>query len=104
MLNLGILISGGGTTLQNLADLMNKQELDAKITVVIASNPTCYGITRAKNLNLPIHIITRKQSASLEDFSTKIVHTLRQYHVDLTLMAGFLSLWTIPQELTGRVL
>jgi formyltetrahydrofolate-dependent phosphoribosylglycinamide formyltransferase len=99
-LRLGILISGGGTTLENLATVIDKGELDATIAVVIASNPTCAGIEKAKRRNLPVHIITRKESASLEDFSNRIAQTLRDHKVDLALMAGFLSLWQIPPDLT----
>ncbi|HUO07735.1 MAG TPA: phosphoribosylglycinamide formyltransferase [Phycisphaerae bacterium] len=103
-LRLGILISGGGTTLQNLADVIARKELDAQIACVIASNPTCKGIQRAQNLHLPVHIITRKDSGSLEAFSERIAHILRHHSVDLALMAGFLSLWQIPDDFAGRVL
>jgi phosphoribosylglycinamide formyltransferase-1 len=102
--NLGILISGGGTTLQNLADLISRNQLDARIAVVIASNSHCYGVERARKLNLPLHIITRKDLLTLKDFSQKIASVLRQHNVDLTLMAGFLALWRIPPDFTGRVL
>jgi phosphoribosylglycinamide formyltransferase-1 len=101
---LGILISGGGTTLQNLADRIAAGTLDASIAVVIASNPSCYGITRAKNLGLPVEVITRKAAGSLEAFSQQIAAALRTHNVDLALMAGFLSLWTIPHDFANRVM
>jgi phosphoribosylglycinamide formyltransferase 1 len=103
-LRLAILISGSGTTLQNIADAIARQELDAQIVSVIASNPNCFGITRAKNLNLPITVISRKQAGSLEQFSQQIADNLRHHNVDLALMAGFLSLWTIPEDFAGKVL
>jgi phosphoribosylglycinamide formyltransferase-1 len=103
-INLGVLISGGGTTLQNLADNISAGKLPAKITCVIASNPTCQGIARAQKLNLPLFIITRKDFGSLEDFSNRIAHTLRHHSVHLALMAGFLSLWNIPDDFHGRVM
>lgn len=103
-LRLGVLISGGGTTLQNLAEVIAKGELDAEIACVIASNAACFGIERAKRLNLPVHVITRKTAGTLEAFSDGIADTLRRYSVDLALMAGFLSLWTIPADFEGRVL
>jgi phosphoribosylglycinamide formyltransferase-1 len=101
---LGILISGGGTTLQNLADRIAAGALDASIAVVIASNPSCYGITRAQNLGLPVEIITRKAAGSLDAFSRQIAAALRTHNVDLALMAGFLSLWTIPPDFSNRVM
>jgi formyltetrahydrofolate-dependent phosphoribosylglycinamide formyltransferase len=101
---LGILISGGGTTLQNIAEQIAAKKLDAAIGIVIASNPACFGIARAKNLGLPLVVITRKDAGSLQAFSDQIAATLRQYHVDLALMAGFLSLWTIPPDFHNRVM
>jgi|SRR5271170_4124611 len=103
-LRLGILISGGGTTLQNLAETIARGELPAAIACVIAGNPTCYGIERAKNLRLPLYIVTRKETGSLEAFSEKLAHVLRHQGVELALMAGFLSLWQIPEDFVGRVM
>lgn len=101
---LGILISGGGTTLQNVAEQIGAGKLDASIGIVIASNPTCFGITRARNLELPVVVITRKDAGSLEAFSDKIAAALRHHRIDLALMAGFLSLWTIPPDFRNRVM
>ncbi len=101
---LAILLSGSGTTLQNIADTIARGDLHARISLVIASNSTCFGIQRAKNLRLPVEIFTRKTSASLEDFSARITAALQAHHVDLVCMAGFLSLWTIPHALQNRVL
>jgi len=103
-LRLGVMISGGGTTMLNLADKIAKGELPATIAVVIASNHHCAGIERARKLNLPVVIITRKESGSLENFSAKIAATLREHKVDLAVMAGYLSLWTIPDDYVGRVM
>jgi phosphoribosylglycinamide formyltransferase-1 len=103
-LRLGILLSGGGTTLENLATVIAKGELNAQIVCVIASNSHCFGIERARKLNLPVHIITRKAEGSDERFSRQIAQTLRDHQVDLVLMAGFLSLWQIPPDFAGRVM
>lgn len=103
-LRLGVLVSGGGTTLQNLAEVIARGELPAVIACVIASNPTCFGIQRANNLGLPVQLITRKEAGSLEALSQQIADTLRGHDVDLALMAGFLSLWTIPPDFAGRVM
>jgi phosphoribosylglycinamide formyltransferase-1 len=103
-LRLGILLSGGGTTLQNLAEVIARGEIHAKIACVIASNTTCYGIERATNLQLPLYVITRKDCGTLEAFSERVAHILRHHSINLALMAGFLSLWQIPDDFAGRVL
>ena len=101
---LGVLISGGGTTLQNLAEQIVAGKLNATIALVIASNDQCHGIERARNMGLPIEVITRQQCGTLEAFSERIAAALRARGVDLALMAGFLSLWQIPDDFHGRVM
>jgi formyltetrahydrofolate-dependent phosphoribosylglycinamide formyltransferase len=90
--------------MQNLAEVIARRELDAEIVCCIASNSRCYGIERARKLGIPVAIIPRKEFAGVEDFSAKIAQTLREYRVDLALMAGFLSLWTIPEDYWGKVM
>ena len=51
-LRLGVLVSGGGTTMENLAACIGRGELDAEIVCCIASNTHCYGIERARRLGL----------------------------------------------------
>ena len=101
---LGVLISGGGTTLQNIAECIGRGELQAQIVGVIASNERCLGIERAKRLGLRVQVITRKEAGTLDEFSRRIAARLREDHVDLALLTGFLSLWTIPADLMGRVM
>ena len=103
-LRLGILVSGGGTTMQNLAENIARGELDARIVCCIASNRHCFAIQRAKNLHIPLEIITPKDAGTIDEFSCRITDCLRRHHADLALMAGFLSLWRIPQDLRGRVM
>ncbi len=103
-LPLGVLLSGGGTTLQNIADAIEREELNARIVCVIASNDHCFGIERAKKLRLPVFVIARKKFETLEAFSEAIAEKLREHGVELALMAGYLSLWKIPGDFLGRVM
>ena len=51
MLNVVVLVSGGGTNLQALIDAQNRGEITGgKITRVISSKPGAYALTRAENL------------------------------------------------------
>ena len=101
---LGVLISSGGTTLENLAEVIGRGELEAEIVCVIASNGHCFGIERARKLGLAVEVITRKDAGSLGEFSARIARALRGKRVELALMAGFLSLWEIPADFAGRVM
>jgi len=104
-LRLGVLISGGGTTLQNLAEGIRDGTLNATIAAVISSNPHAYGLQRAAKLGLPACTITRKEcGGDVPAFSARLVAELQEKRVDLVVMAGFLSLWHIPPEFHGRVM
>jgi formyltetrahydrofolate-dependent phosphoribosylglycinamide formyltransferase len=103
-LRLGVLVSGGGTTMQNIAETIARGELDAEIVCCIASNARCLGIERARRLHIPLEVITPKESGTEAEFSRRIAESLRGHRVDLALMAGFLALWEIPTDLSGRVM
>jgi phosphoribosylglycinamide formyltransferase-1 len=101
---LAVLISGGGTTLMNLAEKIRAGHLAARICVVVASRPDCDGINRAAELNLGCHVIQRKSFASADEFSAAIFAQCRAEQVDLIICGGFLALLKIPGDFTGRVI
>lgn len=101
---LGVLISGGGRTMLNIQDEINKGNLNAEIAVVISSRATVKGVDRAKEMGLPLEIIRRKDFADIEEFSNSIYHVLKKAQVDLVIQAGWLCLWHIPAEYENRVM
>lgn len=103
-INLGVLLSGSGRTLQNFIDLIGKDELPARIQVVISSKPGVAGIERARQHNIPAFVINRQEFKSTEDFSQAITRKLAEYPIDLITMAGFIHLYKIPPEYEGRVM
>jgi formyltetrahydrofolate-dependent phosphoribosylglycinamide formyltransferase len=103
-IRLAVLISAGGTTLQNLIDKIRARELAAHIVQVVSSNPDVAGVERAWRAGLPVGIVTRKDAGSREEFSQRIFDFCRRAEADLVCMAGFLHLVTIPSDFTNRVL
>jgi formyltetrahydrofolate-dependent phosphoribosylglycinamide formyltransferase len=104
MLNLAILISGSGTTLQNLIDKINDKTLNANIQIVISSAPDTHGIERAEQNNIPAAIVQRKGYNNSEIFSNTIINEIEKHSVDLIILAGFLHLFKIPDKYIGRVM
>jgi len=45
-INLAVLLSGGGTTLQNLLDRMDAGSLAARVSVVVSSRADAFGLER----------------------------------------------------------
>lgn len=103
-IKLAVLISGGGTTLQNLAEVIGRSELCARVVTVISSNPGAYGLARAANLGVQTHIVCRKDHATTSEFSDVVFGRVRDAGTDLVCLAGFLSLLVIPDDFRGRVI
>ncbi len=107
-LKLAVLISGGGRTMQNIAEAIARGELDAKINLVVASNDTpggaaAKGIERAHALKLPTMVVPRKSYATVADFSQHLFGLVRDANCNMVALAGWLSLLEIPDDFAHRV-
>src|SRR4051812_46879132 len=103
-IRLAILLSAGGTSLQNLIDRIADKSLNAEIGLVVSNNRDAYGLTRAANAGIPTMVINRKEAGSREEFSRRIFEGCRAAGADLVCMAGFLQLIHIPDDFSGRVM
>ncbi|GAX62792.1 folate-dependent phosphoribosylglycinamide formyltransferase PurN [Candidatus Scalindua japonica] len=103
-INLAVLVSGSGTTLQNLIDKIVNNTLNAIIRIVVSSSPDVYGIKRAEQNGIPAAIVHYKDYNQSETFSNKIIEEIEKYPVDLIILAGFLHLFKIPDAYTGKVM
>lgn len=103
-IRLAVLISGGGTTLQNFIDRIADGRMQAEIAIVIASNPAAGGGDRARAAGLPVEVIRSDGHASVEDFSKAIFNRCRAADVDLAALGGFLKLLKIPADFACRVM
>lgn len=93
---LGVLLSGGGRSLQNLIDRIAAGTLDAEIAVVISDRDDAGGIERAARAGVA-HAVLRDVSATFDE--------LRAHDVDLVCLAGYLRLLApIPEDFARRVI
>jgi len=92
MKNIAVFVSGGGTNLQAVIDTLKLGKItNGKISLVLSSKDDVYAITRAKNNNLPVEIVRRKEYPDEKVFSQKIIEKMKLYEIDLIILAGFLS-------------
>ena len=62
MVNIAVLVSGGGTNLQALIDAEQAGKIPhGKITLVLASNPKAYALERAAKAGIPTTVVSRKE-------------------------------------------
>lgn len=93
-LRLGVLLSGGGRTLQNLVDRIAEGSLDAEIRCVI-SDREAGGLERGRKAGIPAYVEAEAQ----RQFAL-----LAEHGVELVCLAGYLRLVRIPPRWHGRVL
>ena len=89
---LGVLASGRGTNLQSIINAIETGQIKARIGVVITDKPEAKAFKRAQEANIQAVCIDRKKCSSKEDFEQKLVAALREYGVNLVVLAGFMRL------------
>ncbi|MBC8108045.1 MAG: phosphoribosylglycinamide formyltransferase [Anaerolineae bacterium] len=103
-INLAVLISGSGSTLQNLIDHIAARTLNAQIVTVIASRPDLPGIQRAIDAKLPYTIVDRRSFADVSTFSAKVFELIDSSGADLICCAGWLCLLDIPARYENKIM
>jgi formyltetrahydrofolate-dependent phosphoribosylglycinamide formyltransferase len=101
---LGVLLSGGGRTLQNLIDRIADGSLSARIEGVVSSHPGVQGLERARKAGIPAATVDYKAHADVDGFSAAVSAALEAWPIDLVVMAGFIRRWVFPPKWHGRVL
>jgi formyltetrahydrofolate-dependent phosphoribosylglycinamide formyltransferase len=101
---LAVLVSGGGTTVANLAEKIASGDLEAELAVAICSNPASHEKLKARKLDIPTHLVSRKDHTDTAAFSDAIFRIIRDADVDFVCLAGFLCLIKIPDDFAYRVL
>lgn len=96
-IRLAVLISGGGTTLQNLIDRIGDGRLAARIAGVVSSRADVRGVERAQQAGLGVVVSDRRRPEAVWD-------AVRQFGPDLVCLAGWLHLLPIPADFRHRVL
>lgn len=93
MVNVAVLVSGGGTNLQALLDAEKEGKYrNAHIALVVASKPGVYALERAANAGVESVVVSRKDFASAEEFNDAMLNTLKEHGIGAVVLAGYLSM------------
>lgn len=91
MLNIAVLVSGGGTNLQAILDSIEKGYLDkVRVSLVLSSREGVYALERAANAGIETVVLEKKNYKSIEAYDAALMEALKPYAIDLVVMAGFL--------------
>lgn len=93
MLNIGVLVSGGGTNLQALIDAWQSGIIKSgRIVTVVSDREGTYALKRAAKAGIDGNTILKKNYPSKSDFDKALVGYLKSKDVDIVVLAGFLSI------------
>ena len=91
--NIAVLVSGGGTNLQALIDAEESGIIKSgKIKLVISNNSNAYALVRADKAGIRTAVVLKKELGSLEAFENKIIELLEEEHIEMIVLAGFMSI------------
>ncbi len=93
MIQIAVFVSGGGTNLQALIDAEQAGRIHSgRLALVVASKPGVYALERAEKAGIPSVVVSRKDCAGQAEFEAKILAALEEHHIDMIVLAGFLSI------------
>ena len=93
MIQIAVFVSGGGTNLQALIDAEQAGRIHSgHLALVVASKPGVYALERAEKVGIPSVVVSRKDCAGQAEFEEKILAALDAHHIDMIVLAGFLSI------------
>jgi len=99
---IAVLISGGGTTLQNLLQRQQAGGLQASIELVISSSATAKGNDHAERAGIPVHVKPWQRDYAKP--SAEVFDLCRQAGVGLVVCGGFIKRLQIPADFENRVM
>ena len=93
MVRIGVLVSGGGTNLQQLIDAQAAGKLGGGgIVSVISSKPEVFALERARRAWIEAVTLSRKEYPDVETYSQALIAALKERQVELVVLSGFLTI------------
>lgn len=101
MLNVVVMVSGGGTNLQAIIDAVHSGKItNTRIAGVISNNQNAYALTRAEENGIAAQCISPKQFSDRTEFNRALLDVVDAMEPDLIVLAGFLIV--IPPEMIRK--
>lgn len=109
MLNIAVLVSGGGTNLQALLNAKAAGKLpSAELCLVVSSSAKAGAgaIARAEAAGVPVRVVARAAFACADGFDKALLAELTACSIDVVVLAGFLCILgqTVLAAYPGRIL
>ena len=107
MLNIAVLVSGGGTNLQAIIDAVESGKItNTKIGMVFSNNRNAFALERAKKHGIRAEVLVPKEFENRDAFNEAFYELLVSANPDLIVLAGCLVV--IPEKIvkafSGRII
>jgi formyltetrahydrofolate-dependent phosphoribosylglycinamide formyltransferase len=101
-LRVAVLLSGEGTSLENLCERIDDGSVPAEVVLVISSKEGAGGLRRAARRGIPAVAVPRKAFPDAKAFNDALHAELAKHPVDLVALLGFLSIFELRGAWAGR--
>jgi formyltetrahydrofolate-dependent phosphoribosylglycinamide formyltransferase len=101
---LALLASGGGRSLENLAEVIARGELAAELALVVTDRPAIGALERSARLGIASLVLPCADLGGAAGFAQRVFAELDARRVTLCVLAGFLRLLKVPPHWSGRVI
>lgn len=91
-LKLAVLASGRGSNFKAILENIQKGQVDASVQIVISNNSKAGVFEIARNNHIPTMHLSHRQFETQEAFDEKLLAVLREYGINLIVLAGYMKL------------
>ena len=89
---LAVLVSGRGSNLQAIIDSIEREELDASISIVISNTRDAMALQRAKEHEIKTILIDPAKHIDSKEYDKALTDKLKEYSIDLICLAGYMRI------------
>lgn len=89
---IAVFASGGGTNLQAVMDACRDGRTPGEVALVVYNRKKAYARVRAEDAGIPARYINKLMYKTPEEKDAAILDALREYHIDIIVLAGYLDI------------
>lgn len=106
MKKIAIFVSGSGSDMQSVIDAAANGAINGKVELIVANKSDIYALERARKSGIDSIVFRLKDYADHVDRDTAILFKLKEYGIDLIVLAGYLSIVTevLIKPYEGRII
>ena len=89
---LAVLVSGRGSNLQAIIDSIEREELNAHISIVISSTSDAMALKRAEKHGIKTIFIDPTAYLNSKEYDKVLIEKLKEFSIDLICLAGYMRI------------